>query len=121
MLYGEPLFDAARTQWPNAPAGLRDDGKPRGLQFFAINSDIGRQFEFVQQTWCNSANFNAEFGTKDPLAGDNDGTGVMTLQASPYRQRIAGIPRFVETRGASYAFLPSLTALRYLAETTPGQ
>jgi len=115
MLYGAPLIAPEMTAYPNAPIGLRDDGQPRGLQFFCIGADIARQFEFVQQTWCNSAAFNAEFLTKDPLIGDNDGTGVMTLADSPYRRRIAQMPRFVSVKGSGYFFLPSITSLRYLS------
>jgi len=30
--------------------------------------------------------------------------------------RLAGLPRFVATRGGAYLFVPSLPALRFLAE-----
>lgn len=116
MLYGAPLFPPNLTEYPNAPKALRDDGRPRGLQFFCICADIARQFEFVQQTWCNSATFDAEFATKDPIIGNNDGTGFMTLPAEPFRRRIARMPRFVRVRGGGYFFLPGMAALRYIAK-----
>jgi hypothetical protein len=31
-----------------------------------------------------------------------------------------GLSRFVTTRGGAYCFLPSVTALRYLADLRPG-
>jgi len=37
---------------------LVDDGAERGLHFICLNSDIERQFEFVQQTWINSPVFS---------------------------------------------------------------
>ena len=91
------------------------NGVEHGLCFIALNADIQRQFEFVQQTWINSPKFNGLFDNKDPLVGDNDGTGHMTIQASPVRRHLNGIPRFVQTRGGEYFFLPSMRALRYLA------
>ncbi|OAN67121.1 Dyp-type peroxidase [Sphingomonas sp. TDK1] len=114
-IYGAPLVTAGQTEWPHAPKGVEDDGKPRGLQFLGINADIARQFEFLQQSWCNEPTFNAQFATKDPMIGDNAGQGYMTLQATPFRRRIPHMPRFVETRGSVYLFLPSITTLRYLA------
>jgi len=116
MLYGDPLISAEDTEWPKAPVDLQDDGVARGLQFVVLNADIQRQFEFVQQTWFNIPTFNAEFATKDPFVGDNNGTGYMTLQAEPYRQRIPHMPRFVRTRAAAYLFMPSLTALRFMTQ-----
>jgi Dyp-type peroxidase family len=113
--YGEPLFQRDALDQGIAPVGLQDDGKPRGLHFFSINASIARQFEFVQQTWCDSPTFNAEFETKDPIIGPNDGKGYMTLQGCPVAQRIGNVPRFVTVRGGLYLFMPSLNALRYMA------
>jgi deferrochelatase/peroxidase EfeB len=114
--YGRPLFDRAALDAGEAPIGLKDDGEARGLHFFAINANISRQFELLQQTWCNNATFNAEFGTTDPIVGCNDGMGVMTLPARPVRHRIRNVPKFVHVRGGAYLFLPGLSALRYLAK-----
>lgn len=116
MLYGDPLIAAEDTEWPRAPINVQDDGVPRGLQFVVLNADIQRQYEFVQQTWFNFATFNAEFDTKDPFVSTNNGTGYMTLQAEPYRQRIPHMPRFVQTRAAAYMFMPSMSALRFMTE-----
>ena len=84
-----------------------------------INADIQRQFEFVQQTWINNPKFNGLYDNKDPLIGDNDatsaGTGSMTIQRSPVRQKVDGIPRFVTVKGGGYFFLPAISALQFLA------
>jgi deferrochelatase/peroxidase EfeB len=113
--YGSPMFPEEAIEGDNAPMGLKDDGQPRGLHFFAINTDIKRQFEFVQQEWVNNASFNGLFNCKDPLIGDNDGAGSMILAGRPLRIRIAQMPRFVHVKGGAYFFLPSITALRFLA------
>jgi len=34
----------------------------------------------------------------------------------PVRRRLQGIPNFVVTRGGEYAFMPSISALHWLAE-----
>jgi Dyp-type peroxidase family len=96
-----------------------EDGQERGLFFICLNSDLERQFEFVQQTWINSPVFGGLCGEVDPLVGvepDNPtGGGVMTIPQDPLRLRIHNLCRFVTIRGGAYFFLPGLRALRYLS------
>jgi Dyp-type peroxidase family len=106
--YGGRLFE-------NEVLNLKPDGKPRGLHFIALATNIKRQFEFVQQQWVNNGQFNGMFNDKDPVIGNNDGTCQLTLQRPVGRQTIPGLPRFVTTRGGGYFFVPSITALRYLS------
>ena len=116
--YGERTVSDELAQGSRAPTDLAGDGEPRGLHFFAINADLARQFEFVQQSWCNQAAFNGLVASKDPIVGENDGSGIMVLQGSPTRVQIKGIPRFVTVGGGAYFFMPSLTALRFLSKAT---
>ena len=114
--YGPPVHP---TLDPRAMMG-EDDGRERGLHFICVNANITRQFEFVQQTWTNNPKFAGLYADADPIVGDHDPhhegqLGTFTIQGSPVRQRVCNIPRFVTTRGGAYFFLPSLTALRYLA------
>ena len=76
-----------------------------------LNTDIERQFEFVQQTWLLNSSFATLFGEVDPLLGP---AGPMTLRDSPLR-RTAKVDTFVRLSGGDYFFLPSLPALAYLA------
>lgn len=93
-----------------------DDGAERGLHFICLNSDIERQFEFVQQTWVNNPVFGALEGEVDPLIGNlGKGDCLFTVQGQPLRRRIHNLSRFVTVKGGSYFFLPSLRALNYLA------
>jgi Dyp-type peroxidase family len=93
-----------------------DDGVARGLHFICLNSDIERQFEFVQQTWINSPVFGGLDGEVDPLVGNlPKGDCIFTVQANPLRERIHGLSRFVTVKGGAYFFLPSMRALNYLA------
>ena len=101
---------------PPLPAGvLDDDGGDRGIVFVFIGAHLDRQFEFVKSQWLNDGNFTGLDHEKDLLVGDNDGTGTFTIPQRPIRRRLHGVERFVITRGGEYCFLPSLSALRWLA------
>lgn len=86
-----------------------------GIIFIAINASIKRQFEFVQQMWVDDPKFDGLYDNKDGVTGDCDASTSMTIQAKPVRKRIRHVPRFVQVKGGGYFFLPSLSALRYLA------
>jgi Dyp-type peroxidase family len=95
---------------------MMDDGKERGLLFICLNSDIQRQFEFVQQTWINNPVFGGLDQEVDPLIGNlAKGDAVFTVQGEPLRTRVHNLSRFVTVKGGSYFFLPSLRALKYIA------
>jgi len=95
----------------------REDNADRGLLFLAINANIRRQFEFVQQTWINNPNFGGLYTDRDPLLG-NSPEATLTIPGTPLRTRLCGLPQFVTMRGGGYFFLPGLPALCYLAGLT---
>jgi Dyp-type peroxidase family len=102
---------------PLLPEGvLEDDGADRGLMFAFVGAHIGRQFEFVQSQWVNDGVFFGAGDDKDPVVGSNGQGGSFTIPRKPVRRRIQGIPNFVVTRGGEYCFMPSLSALRWLAD-----
>jgi Dyp-type peroxidase family len=113
------LVHAASSGAADALLELADDGRERGIHFFCVNASIRNQFEFVQQTWCNNPRFGGLNDNKDPLIGDNDRTGQpasrMTIPAAPVGVRTAALPRFVRVCAGAYLFMPSLTALNFLA------
>jgi Dyp-type peroxidase family len=105
------------TYGPPLPAGeLEDDGAERGLMFAFVGARLARQFEFVQRDWVNEGKFFGTPGEKDPLVGSNDGSGQMLVPQKPIRRKIQGLPAFVVNRGGGYFFMPSLSALRWLAD-----
>lgn len=96
-----------------------------GTIFMTINASIKRQFEFVLQQWVNYGNDFKLANDKDPILGNHDeregvGNGRMVLQATSETDApphfLSEMPRFLETRGGEYFFIPSLTALRMIAE-----
>jgi putative iron-dependent peroxidase len=83
----------------------------RGLFFIALNADLERQFEFVQRQWLNNAKFGNLWQETDALGGgDFSMPGYM-----PVGTRLTGLPQFTRVIGGGYFFLPSLSALRFIA------
>jgi Dyp-type peroxidase family len=113
------LLRRGRPYGPRIKNVLVDDGAERGLIFICLNSDIERQFEFVQQTWLNNPNFCGLRNEIDPLVGVPSPGAYLTIPREPVRQRVTGLEQFVRTRGGAYFFLPGLRALRYIASATP--
>jgi deferrochelatase/peroxidase EfeB len=114
--YGEGLSpqDALKPKSP--------DDSERGLHFICLNSNIARQFEFVQGAWLMNSKFNGLSGESDPLMGNREpieGCPVTNTFSRPrengLRERCSDLPQFVSVRGGAYFFLPSLRALRYFA------
>jgi Dyp-type peroxidase family len=105
-IYGTPLADGV----------LDDDGVDRGIFFIFLSARAPETFEFLKSEWTNSGNFIGLGDEKDPVCGANDGSGTFTIPMRPIRRRIHGIERFAITRGGEYAFMPSLSALRWLGE-----
>jgi Dyp-type peroxidase family len=104
------ILRRGRKYGPKLQDPTTDDGQARGLLFICLNTDIARQFEFVQQTWLLNQNFSTLFDETDPLLGPK---GSMTLRDTPLR-RIIEVETFVQLVGGDYFFLPSLPALAYL-------
>ena len=86
-------------------------GELPGLLFICLNTDLERQFEFVQQTWLLNGSFAALVDERDPLLGP---AGKFTIPAEPLRlcAQMQSAVRFI---GGEYFFLPSLPALDYFA------
>ena len=94
-----------------------DDGIKRGLHFICLNSNIERQFEFIQQNWANNPSFNALNNETDPLIGQRNENNIFSVQGCPVRTRVHDLPEFVTTKGGAYFFMPGIKALRRLATT----
>jgi hypothetical protein len=84
--------------------------------FAFVGAHLGRQFEFVQSEWINDGVFFGSGDDRDPITGSNGNGGGFTMPRRPVRKRFQGLPNFVVTRGGEYCFMPSLSALRWLAD-----
>jgi deferrochelatase/peroxidase EfeB len=104
----------------------RSDAGDHGIIFMALNASLRRQFEFVQQQWMNYGNDFRLGNERDALTGSHPVGPGSREHASVVIQRDSSdprppffcnqLPRFVETRGGDYFFIPSLTALRMIGE-----
>ena len=70
--------------------------------------------EFLQSEWVNSGNFIGRGAEKDPMLGVQNADAYFTVPGVPPR-RIGGIETFNTLQGGEYFFMPSLTALDWLA------
>lgn len=103
---------------PWLPEGTTD-AVDRGVMFGVVNADLENQFEYVQRSWMNATLSSRSLSIeadKDPLIGNHDGSGKLLIPGARKTAFCWELPRFVETRGGAYFFVPGLGALRTLAE-----
>jgi deferrochelatase/peroxidase EfeB len=98
------------------------DGIERGLLGYFINSSIENQYEFVLGHWVNDSEFAGAVRlhpkSKDPMIGTQDPAEsifVIPQANGGPAIKIAGFSSFATTRAAAYCFLPSVTAIRFIA------
>lgn len=107
MPYGPP-YDPARA-----------DDVPRGLLGSFLCASLGAQFEALQFGWLNLGLQDPRItGTNDPLVGSNEPETARfawkTAAGEP--AEVGDLPNFVRTLGGAYCFLPSCTAVRWIAD-----
>jgi Dyp-type peroxidase family len=102
--YGPHLKDGA----------LEDDGIDRGLINLFIQSDIERQFEFVQKEWMKGGEFiGLDPNEHDPINGVGGAGSQMSVPGAK-RPFLFDLPAFVSVKGGEYLFVPGLRALEGL-------
>ena len=93
-----------------------DQREEKGLFFIALCEDLERQFEFVQRQWLQFKSFHSLADEKDPLVGQcASGAGRFTVPAAGGAITVTGLSAFTTLRAGGYFFLPSRSALLYLA------
>ena len=98
------------------------DGIERGMLFQFINANIENQYEFVLQRWVNDSEFAGAVRlhpkSRDPLiASQEPGESIFVIpQANGDPPiEVTGFSSFITTKAAAYTFLPSITAMRFIA------
>ncbi len=119
--FGPPL---AASFAPQELIEALPDGQERGLQFICFNSNIQRQFEFIQHSWSNNTKFAGLYSDPDPILGIKDSrdkgeTHDFTMQGKLLRRKLRGLRRHVHVIGGAYFFMPGLRALKFLAHFSP--
>ena len=128
--YGPALVDSLRPSeliahaLSDSPGGRRD--VKRGLQFLCFNAQIDRQFEFIQQQWCNNPKFGGQNSDADPLLGTRRPPDQVGLDAAAFTlqsdvktgvsSRALELQRFVRVVGSAYFFMPSISAVGLLRD-----
>ena len=100
---------------PNALSEA-DDEVPRGAYFLFISAKAMATIEFLQQEWINDGNFIGAGNERDPIVGLQETEATFTIPKEPVRRRVHGIETFNVLRGGEYFFMPSLSALKWLAD-----
>ncbi|WP_037501265.1 Dyp-type peroxidase [Solirubrobacter soli] len=102
---------------PYDPDALSDeDDRGRGLYFIFLSAKAMDTLEFLQREWINNGNFMSLGPERDPNVGLQEDGATFTIPQAPVRRRIHGIETFNALRGGEYFFLPSLSALRWIAD-----
>ena len=99
---------------PNA-LSEQDDQTPHGAIFLFISAKAMATMEFLQQEWVNDGDFIGAAGEHDPIIGLQEQGATFTIPKEPVRRRIHGIETFNVLRGGEYFFMPSISALNWLA------
>ena len=94
-----------------------DDARgERGIFFIFISARAYDTIEFMQQEWINRGNFIDLGEERDPVVGLHEGERRFTIPQTPARRRIDGVQTFNVMKGGEYLFMPSLSALNWLAK-----
>ena len=101
------------------------DGIERGLLGYFINSSIENQYEFVLGNWVNDSEFAGAVRlppkAKDPMVGTQNPTESIFVIPQPGGAppiKITGFSSFIMTKASTYCFLPSVTAINFIANLT---
>ncbi len=97
---------------------MYEEGGEKGLMFACLNASIENQFEFVQREWIGNSTFHGLAQEDDPVVAGRAyvQNGRFTIQRVGQPQELDGLAPFVSVKGGAYFFLPSIRALRFLAE-----
>jgi hypothetical protein len=99
-------------------------GQEKGLLFVGLCADLERQFEFIQQSWIGAPGFAGLTNEPDPIVSVKPAVSAepaaaptrFTIPTSAGSLVLDGGESFVTVRGGGYFFLPSRSALLFLAE-----
>jgi Dyp-type peroxidase family len=105
--YGPPYDPSALSE--------ADDEVARGAIFLLISAKAMATLEFLQQEWINDGDFIGAGNERDPIIGRQEQGATFTIPKEPVRRRLHGIETFNVLRGGEYFFLPSMSALNWLA------
>lgn len=119
--FGDALSERQRiirrgmSYGPALPEEAKADGVDRGIFFVAYMADFERQFEFIQQHWCNTGDAVGVGADRDPFVGRAPGDHKFVIPG-PVPKIVHPLPELVTTRGGEYLWAPSMSSLRRFSE-----
>ncbi|PTT23138.1 peroxidase [Microbacterium sp. HMWF026] len=102
-------------KWTRERTAAQDAEIESGIFFIFISARAFDTIEFLQQEWINRGNFIDLGDERDPIVGLHENPGTFTIPTEPVRKRVHEVTTFNRLRGGEYMFMPSLSALRWMA------
>jgi len=99
------------------PYGKRDSDNKKGLLFMCFQSNLKRQFNFIQKRWANAPGFPPFRGRPgiDPLIGQgNEGGHCWPKRYGSEDEIQFNFAGFIKMKGGEYFFAPSIGFLKSL-------
>jgi hypothetical protein len=97
------------------------------MLFHFINANIENQYEFVLRRWVNDSEFAGAVrlhpNSKDPVIGTQDPAESIFVMPQANGEppiEVTGLATFVRTKASAYVFLPSITAIEFIARVDEG-
>lgn len=97
------------------PYGEMDSSDDKGLLFMCFQSNLNKQFNFIQKTWANSPGFPPFRGTPglDPVIGQGgEGEQSWPIEYGSRNKIDFNFSGFVKMKGGEYFFAPSISFLK---------
>ena len=82
--------------------------------YFKTVRDLG--YNRMQQEWINDGSFIGAGNERDPIVKLQEEGATFTIPKEPVRRRVHCVETFNVLRGGEYFFMPSLSALKWLAD-----
>jgi Dyp-type peroxidase family len=120
-----PEHRVMRRAFAYGPTFESNPAAERGLAGLFMGASLQDQFVFLMQTWVQAGFFrdpndaSPNHSGVDPLFGpqpDQASTDFAYLGSDGQYKTVGGLTRFVRTDGGLFVFLPSITALGWLAK-----
>jgi Dyp-type peroxidase family len=120
---GQPIIPKRFVTRRGIPYGRPASNDDKGLLFMCFQSNLKKQFNFIQQTWVNNPKFNPRtfglgsiFGRNpgiDPLIGQgNKGSQGWPKEYDKRKEVDFDFAGFIKMRGGEYFFAPSIGFLK---------
>lgn len=103
FIQGEPAYEAG--------GNLQDPKQDRGLLVLCYQSSIARGFEFIQQSWADTADFPQSGDGEDPVSAQADGLPF----SLPPTAHLA-LTSWMRLTGGEYFFCPAKSQVAALAQ-----